>query len=58
MLDITEGIEEFVHCIDLVHRARKEGREAASGEARRDLGVFCSAADASDPGTCKTMVVW
>jgi hypothetical protein len=55
---LAEGPEESVHRIDLVPRARKVVREAASGEACRDLGeVFC-AADASDPGTCETMAVW
>jgi hypothetical protein len=54
------GLEESVHRIELVPRARKVVREAASGEARRDLGVVSafSAADASDPGTCETMAVW
>jgi hypothetical protein len=51
----AEVIKESFHVIDLVPRGRKMAREAASGEARRDLGVVSSAADTSDPGTCETM---
>ena len=47
----VEVLEVFVHHIDLVHRARKSGGEAASGESRCSLGAACSAADGSDPGT-------
>ena len=49
----VEVLDEFTHRIELVHRARKAGGEATSGETRCDLGVACSAADGSDPGACE-----
>jgi hypothetical protein len=58
---VAEDPKKSVRRIELVPRARKEVREAASGEARRDLELVSrnfSAADASNPGTCETMAVW
>ena len=40
---------------DLVRRSLKVVRESASGEVRRLFGAeFCSAANASNIGTCKS----
>ena len=58
IFEFYEFVEVDVHRIGLVPRSRKVDREAASGEARPDLGVASSAADDGDIGTCKTMAVW
>ena len=53
----ADDLEESGHHIEPVSWMCKVGQEAASGEARHDLGEASSAADAGDPGTCETTTV-
>ena len=59
MILVAEVLEEGGHCVSLVGREVKVVREAATGDARRNLGVFVRhAADASDLGTYESVMVW
>ena len=54
----AETLEEGGNGKSLVERAPKKYRESARGDVRRNFGKKARrAADASDPGTCKTVTM-